>query len=397
MANVPLDGADAAGRRANGLPASDWGALVDLDPRLSEGLLDRLAAAGVAAYVEPATAVDTVHRAVTMPPRPLDRLWVDPSCAESAREVVASEVADLTALLAEGDPGATAHGLVHAVPSSAARRVLQPPPLPGPPALPRAAQGPDQVPPGDAAPTEPGSAEPRSGDAGATGTGPTLERPTPPRPPGGPAVPLSDDDVFAQLVAQFHSGVVHRRDTGSAGTPSAGTAPGPLDAGTARTRPARDPDAPPDPGDRTDRTRRTDRTDRTDPGSGTGADSGQRADPAARRDPGAAAQHRRRTDPPPAAATPALPGWLEPEALEDDGHYVPPPPPPVPRLRARTVAAVLALVLGLLLLFAPGLLRLPETTGTGLLGLSLLAGGAAALVWWMRDSSGGGPDDGAVV
>ena len=115
MANVPLDGAGAAGRRANGLPASDWGALVDLDPRLSEGLLDRLAAAGVAAYVEPATAVDTVHRAVTMPPRPLDRLWVDPSCAESARAVVASEVADLTALLAEGDPGATAHGLVHAV------------------------------------------------------------------------------------------------------------------------------------------------------------------------------------------------------------------------------------------------------------------------------------------
>jgi uncharacterized membrane protein len=69
----------------------------------------------------------------------------------------------------------------------------------------------------------------------------------------------------------------------------------------------------------------------------------------------------------------------------------------VPRLRARTVAAVLALVLGLVLLFAPGLLRLPETSGTGLLGLSLLAGGAAALVWWMRDSSGGGPDDGAVV
>ena len=88
---------------------------------------------------------------------------------------------------------------------------------------------------------------------------------------------------------------------------------------------------------------------------------------------------------------------MEPEALEDDGHYVPPPPPPVPRIRLRTLAAVLAVVLGLLVLFAPALLGLGATAGVGLLGLVLLAGGAGALVWWVRDSSDGGPDDGAVV
>lgn len=119
------------GRRDNGLSSAEWGALVDLDPRLSEALLDRLAAVGVAAYVEPAAgAVDTISRAVALPKRPLDRLWVDPSRAEEARNVVTAEVADLTALLAEQDPGATAHGFVQPVPRTAATKVLAPPSLP---------------------------------------------------------------------------------------------------------------------------------------------------------------------------------------------------------------------------------------------------------------------------
>lgn len=122
------------GRRDNGLNSAEWGALVDLDPRLSEALLDSLAAVGVAAYVEPAAGtVDTVSRAVALPNRPLDRLWVDASRADEARDVVGAEVADLTALLAEDDPGATAHGLVQPVPRTAATKVLEPPPLPGRP------------------------------------------------------------------------------------------------------------------------------------------------------------------------------------------------------------------------------------------------------------------------
>ena len=102
--------------------------------------------------------------------------------------------------------------------------------------------------------------------------------------------------------------------------------------------------------------------------------------------------------PPPTPAEPALPAWMESQAFEDEGHYIPPPPPPVPRVRARTIAAVLAVVLGVLVLFAPGALGLSATNGVGLLGFVLLAGGAGALVWWMRDSApDNGPDDGAVV
>ncbi len=327
------DTTEPPGRRANGLPASDWGALVDLDPRLSEGLLDRLAAAGVAAYVEPASAVDNIHRGVTMPPRPLDRLWVDPSRADQAREVVASEVADLTALLAEDDPGATAHGLVHPVPRTAACRVLTPPTLPGPP-----------VPP-----LRPESPFPPALPAG----GPQV----PAQDDEGPVLPVppSDDDVFAQLVASFHSGEVYTREPGAPGRPASDDLRGP--AGEPRRRRTDPPPAPP---------------------------------VQARRPPVPAVE-------PDPAVEPELPGWVEPAALEDDGHFVPPPPPPVPRLRARTLAAVLAVVLGLVVLFVPQLLLLPATQFIGVCGLGLLAGGAAAMVWWMRDRSDDGPDDGAVV
>ncbi|MCW2501114.1 MAG: hypothetical protein JWN87_2790 [Frankiales bacterium] len=133
-AALPPEG--AAGRRGNGLPSAEWGALVDLDPRLSEALLDSLAAEGVAAYVEPARDVDSYTRATVLPNRPLDRLWVNPALADLARGVVTSEVADLTALLAESEPGATAHGLVRPVPRSAGARVLPPPELPPPSAAP---------------------------------------------------------------------------------------------------------------------------------------------------------------------------------------------------------------------------------------------------------------------
>lgn len=115
------------GRRDNGLSASEWGALVDLDPRLSEPLLDSLAAEGVPAYVEPASDLDSYTRASVLPDRPMDRLWVDPARADLARGVVASEVADLTALLADVEPGSTVEGLVRPIPRTAAVRVLTPP------------------------------------------------------------------------------------------------------------------------------------------------------------------------------------------------------------------------------------------------------------------------------
>lgn len=74
------------GRRDNGLDATDWRAVDDLDPRLSEYVLDLLAAQGIAAYVQPAVDVDPVTRNATLPSTPQDRLFVDRQHAQAARE-----------------------------------------------------------------------------------------------------------------------------------------------------------------------------------------------------------------------------------------------------------------------------------------------------------------------
>jgi len=367
VTTLPGDGPPGAGRRGNGLPAAEWGALVDLDPRLSEALLSSLAAEGVAAFVEPAAGVDTVSRAASLPKRPLDRLWVDPARAEQARVVVTAEVADLSALLAEDEPGATAHGLVRPVPRTAATRVLAPPQLPDPPRR-------DGAPPTSGAPAE---------------------------------LPLDDDEAFRQIIAGFSTevapqvppwpvaedlpGAARARPAPEPGAPPyrRRTDPPRPDEGPAGTAPPGSPapgvqprDAPP-PGVQSPRTQRpgTARPGVRSPGAQTPDDRGG----------GAQTSNR-----PPAEG---LPGWVEPERIEDDGHFVPPPPPAVPRVRPRTVGAVVMLVLGLVLLFAPDLVGQVADTGILLLGIVLTAGGAGLLVWWVRDAPGNdsGPDHGAVV
>jgi hypothetical protein len=304
------------GRRDNGLPSAEWGALVDIDPRLSEALLDSLAAEGVAAYVEPAQDTDSYTRATVLPKRPLDRLWVDPSRADLARGVVTSEVADLTALLAEQDPGANAHGLVRPVPRFSAARVLPPPELPGPP-VPLVSKDPMTADPAEL---------------------PT----TPSAPPLGIEPRPSDDELFRQIVEGFAletSDPVPRWPVSE---------------------------------------------DLSGPSSDTAA-SGE-------------APHRRRQDTPPPPED-ALPSWVEPEKLEDEGHYEPPTPPKVPRLRPRTAGAMAMLLLGLVALFQPSLILLDGDPLSILIGLLFTGGGAGLLVAWMRDAPGtdSGPDDGAVV
>ena len=180
--------------------------------------------------------------------------------------------------------------------------------------------------------------------------------PDPPRraataPPPAPApapVPLDDDEIFRQIVAGFSDEIAHD------------VPPWPVTEDLEGRPTPRPPRRTPDPVDR----------------------------PAPR--------SRRRNDPKP---DDALPGWLEPAALPDDGHFVPPPAPPVPRIRLRTVGASLLLALGLVLLFVPELLRQQATSGVLLLGLVMTAGGAGLLVWWMRDAppDDSGPDHGAVV
>lgn len=95
----------------------------------------------------------------------------------------------------------------------------------------------------------------------------------------------------------------------------------------------------------------------------------------------------------------ALPSWLEPEPLEDDGHFQPPPPPRLPRPHARTVVSACTLLLGLAVVLTPNLLGLDDSVPFLLMGLVLTTGGAALLVRGMRDAPprDSGPDDGAVV
>ena len=273
------------GRRGNGLTASEWGALVDVDPRLSERLLDHLGAAGVAARVEPAGATtDPVSRAGTMPVRPLDRLSVDVQQADRARAVVDSEARDAVAQLRE--PGSVDQFL-HAVPRGAGGRVLEPP---------------------------------------------TLLRPRAPEP--------DTEAAWRAIVEAFEL--------------------------------TSDSPVPPWPvSEDLDTSARSEQPPRS----------------------------RRVAEPERPRVEGDLPAWVEPAALPDNGHFVPPPPPPPPRLRGRTLGAWASLLLGMLVLLTPSLLDVAPGAGTFVIGAALAVGGVAALVHGMRDAPGpdDDPDDGAVV
>ncbi|RBY77104.1 hypothetical protein DQ238_15500 [Geodermatophilus sp. TF02-6] len=82
------------GRRDNGLPATLWTPLRDVDPRVGEHLLDVLREAGVAAYLEPSADVEPYTRAVSLPSPPTDRLFVDRSRTSEARALVEQHVDD---------------------------------------------------------------------------------------------------------------------------------------------------------------------------------------------------------------------------------------------------------------------------------------------------------------
>jgi hypothetical protein len=81
---------------------------------------------------------------------------------------------------------------------------------------------------------------------------------------------------------------------------------------------------------------------------------------------------------------------------EEDG-FTPPPPPPLPRLSRATVAALLAVVGGLVLFLWPQVLPIQPNVAL-LLGFSGVLGGFIALVWRLRpDEDDDDPDDGARV
>lgn len=80
------------GRRDNGLEASLWSPLRDVDPRIGEHLLDLLEAVGIAAYLEPSSDVEPYTRTVSLPSPPSDRLFVDRARRAEARTVVDQHV-----------------------------------------------------------------------------------------------------------------------------------------------------------------------------------------------------------------------------------------------------------------------------------------------------------------
>lgn len=76
--------------RGNGLSAASYVPLRDLDPRVTDGALEALREAGVAAYAitasgQTATGLDLVGRPYD---RPIDRLYVDASARETAAQVI---------------------------------------------------------------------------------------------------------------------------------------------------------------------------------------------------------------------------------------------------------------------------------------------------------------------
>ncbi|WP_433529240.1 DUF308 domain-containing protein [Micromonospora sp. CA-263727] len=83
------------GRRDNGLDASEYAVAGDVDPRVGEHLLDVLAAGGIAAYLQPSADLNPVTRTTTVPPRPVDRLYVDRSHLGTARDYL-SQLTDET-------------------------------------------------------------------------------------------------------------------------------------------------------------------------------------------------------------------------------------------------------------------------------------------------------------
>jgi hypothetical protein len=78
----------ARGRRDNGLYASLWHPLRDVDPRVGEHLLDVLREEGIAAYLAPSTDTGPYTRTQFLPSPPTDRLFVDRARRADARTLV---------------------------------------------------------------------------------------------------------------------------------------------------------------------------------------------------------------------------------------------------------------------------------------------------------------------
>lgn len=327
------------GRRDNGLDATDWRAINDLDPRMAEDVLDLLATQGIAAYVQPAVDVDPVTRSATLPSRPSDRLYVDRQRVQAARECVRGLLEERPGQRGDAPPGD------------------RPVPEHG-----------DGSPPAGAGGERTGEPTADTGGAGDRGAGDsdtggrdsdTGERDTGGR-SAGEAATNDVDATFAGIVAGFDRQV----DPTAASWPAVENVPGPT---TTTEQP------PVDPAETTER-------------------AGERDRPAGPVD------ARDVTEPSLLDALDSFGTELPDE--EPPERFVPPPPPPLPRLSRQTVLGWVAIAVGLVLLIGnPDAVPL-DRSNTMLLGFACILGGAVALILRLRpgsDPDDSHPDDGARV
>ena len=80
--------------RRNGLPAASFSPIGDVDPRLADEVLRRLAEAGLAADAAPSPGVTGGYLDVRLPTRPSDRVWADSGSHVLARQILRAAVAE---------------------------------------------------------------------------------------------------------------------------------------------------------------------------------------------------------------------------------------------------------------------------------------------------------------
>ena len=98
--------------------------------------------------------------------------------------------------------------------------------------------------------------------------------------------------------------------------------------------------------------------------------------------------------------TAPVPVVRPPQPVEEDEHYIPPEPPPLPRIGPPAAVGLSLIVLGIVLIAAPGWIGVPELYGVPL-GLVGIASGLGWLVLrlWPDHSADDrdDDDDGAIL
>lgn len=87
-------------RRDNGLSATSWAPLADVESALTDHVLEALATAGIAAYAEPATSAEAAYLGSGRSMGPSDRITVDGEHRRAARQVMDALLPELRSELA---------------------------------------------------------------------------------------------------------------------------------------------------------------------------------------------------------------------------------------------------------------------------------------------------------